>query len=430
MRFLDLIEAKKTGQALSSAQIDWMISAYVDGVIPDYQMAAFLMAVRWRGLDNSEAAALTQAMVASGERYSWPAAAGVPVDKHSTGGVGDKVSLVLAPLAAAAGCTVPMISGRGLGHTGGTLDKLESIPGMRADLSADELAAGVAANGFAMGAQTSSLVPADRMLYALRDATGTVDDTGLITASILSKKIAEGARALVLDVKTGSGAFFEELAVARALAARLRSVAAEAGLPCSALITDMSQPLGAAIGNSLEIEESLECLSGGGPADLRELVLALGAEMLSLAELDDDAAGQLEQLLDSGAAREKFLAMVATQGGDATAVDRGKLPRAPEETVVEASADGYVAAIDARALGLAAIALRAGRSTRDDVIDPTAGLMVSLRLGDAVHVGDEWTRMHHHDGADVDHARHLVHAALTITADPPEVPPLIHKRIS
>jgi len=295
MRFLDLIEAKKTGQALSSAQIDWMISAYVDGVIPDYQMAAFLMAVRWRGLDNSEAAALTQAMVASGERYSWPAAAGVPVDKHSTGGVGDKVSLVLAPLAAAAGCTVPMISGRGLGHTGGTLDKLESIPGMRADLSADELAAGVAANGFAMGAQTSSLVPADRMLYALRDATGTVDDTGLITASILSKKIAEGARALVLDVKTGSGAFFEELAVARALAARLRSVAAEAGLPCSALITDMSQPLGAAIGNSLEIEESLECLSGGGPADLRELVLALGAEMLRLAELDDDAAGQLSR---------------------------------------------------------------------------------------------------------------------------------------
>lgn len=429
MRILDLIETKKDGGVLSSEEIHWAVNAYVGASVPDYQMAALLMAIRWRGLDDTEAAALTKAMVDSGERYSWSPTAGLAVDKHSTGGVGDKVSLVLAPLAAVAGCTIPMISGRGLGHTGGTLDKLESIPGLRTDLSADAFRTILEHIGIAMGAQTDALVPADRLLYALRDATGTVDDSGLITASILSKKIAEGARALVLDVKVGSGAFFADLETARALACRLRAVALEAGMACSALITDMSQPLGRTVGNALEVEESMECLSGGGPPDLRELVLVLGAEMLRLAGLDTDGRARLEQLLDDGSARERFLAVVAAQGGDAELVDGGNLPRAERQTGAAIPADGYVATIDCRALGLAAIALRAGRNTRDDIIDPAAGLVVAKRLGDAVHAGEEWLCLHHNEGADVDRALHLVHAALAISDDPPEVPPLIHEHI-
>jgi len=429
MRFLDLIEAKKTGAPLTSEEIRWAVNAYVDREVPDYQMAALLMAIRWRGLDDAEAAALTQAMVDSGDTYTWSPGAGLAVDKHSTGGVGDKVSLILAPLVAVAGCTIPMISGRGLGHTGGTLDKLESIPGLRTDLSADEFRSTLEELGFAMGAQTDALVPADRLLYALRDATGTVDDSGLITASILSKKIAEGARALVLDVKVGSGAFFADLDGARVLASRLRAVALEAGVACSALITDMNQPLGRTVGNTLEVEESMECLSGGGPDDLRELVLVLGVEMLRLAGLGDDERDRLELLLDNGSARERFLAMVAAQGGDADLVDSGNLPQAENHTRVQVQTDGYIAAIDCRALGLAAIALRAGRDTRDDIIDPTAGLVVDKRLGDEVRAGDEWLRLHHSDGADVDRALHLVHAALTISDDPLEAPPLIHEHI-
>ncbi len=429
MRILDLIEAKKIGRALSSEEIRWAVGAYIRGDVPDYQMAALLMAIRWRGLDASEAALLTRAMVDSGDSYTWTPPTGLAVDKHSTGGVGDKVSLILAPLVAAAGATIPMISGRGLGHTGGTLDKLESIPGLRTTLSAARFRAVVEKLGFAMGAQTEALVPADRLLYALRDATGTVDDSGLITASILSKKIAEGARALVLDVKVGSGAFFADLEAARALATRLRAVASESHVACSALITDMNQPLGCAIGNTLEVEESMQCLSGGGPDDLRELVLVLGAEMLRLAGLAGEGRARLEQLLDDGSARERFLAMVEAQGGDAGRVDRGGLPRAASRTSVTAATDGYIAAIDCRALGLAAIALRAGRDTLDDVIDPTAGLIVDKRLGDEVRTGEEWLSLHHGAGADVDRALNLVHAALTISDDPLEAPPLIHEHI-
>lgn len=429
MRFLDLIEAKKNGDTLTAEQIAWAVDAYVAGRIPDYQMAALLMAIRWRGLDDTETAQLTRTMSASGDTYTWPKATGLPVDKHSTGGVGDKVSLVLAPLAAAAGCTVPMISGRGLGHTGGTLDKLESIPGLRTDLSAAEFASVVHRHGFAMGAQTETLVPADRLLYALRDATATVDDAGLVTASVLSKKVAEGALALVLDVKVGSGAFFADLSGARALADRLQRVAQDAGLVCRVLITDMSQPLGAAIGNRLEVTEALECLEGGGPADLRELVLELGVEMLDAAGIDTCDRVALERLLDDGSARARFLGMVAAQGGDVERLEREGLPRAPSETGVEATATGFVAAIDCRALGLAATALRAGRDTRDDVIDPNAGITIRARLGEPIERGAEWARLHHGDGADVDRARHLVHAALTISNEPREAPPLIHERI-
>jgi len=429
MRFLDLIETKKTGASLSCDEIRWAVTAYVGGEVPDYQMAALLMAIRWRGLDDAEASALTKAMVDSGDSYAWAPAPGLAVDKHSTGGVGDKVSLILAPLAATAGCTIPMISGRGLGHTGGTLDKLESIPGLRTDLSANQFRTILERLGFAMGAQTDALVPADRLLYALRDATGTVDDSGLITASVLSKKIAEGARALVLDVKVGSGAFFTDLAAARGLASRLRAIALDAGVACSAFLTDMNQPLGRAVGNALEVEEAMECLSGRGPDDLREIVLVLGAEMLRLAGLDGDGRGRLERLLDDGSARERFLALVEAQGGDANLVDTGSLPQAENRTSATVPGAGYVAAIDCRALGLAAVALRAGRDTLDDIIDPAAGLIVGKRLGDEVRVGEAWLCLHHGDGADVDRALNLVHAALTISADPPEATPLIHEHI-
>jgi pyrimidine-nucleoside phosphorylase len=429
MRFLDLIEAKKHGAPLDEGQIRDAIAGYVAGEVPDYQMAALLMAIRWRGLDDAETRALTRAMVDSGTHYRWDPAAGPAVDKHSTGGVGDKVSLVLAPLAAAAGCVVPMISGRGLGHTGGTLDKLESIPGFRTDLDAREFRETIASHGVALGAQTDDLVPADRLLYALRDATGTVDDTGLITASILSKKIAEGAAALVLDVKVGSGAFFESAAEARALATRLRDVAVGSGLACSVLLTDMSQPLGRAVGNAVEVAEAMECLAGGGPNDLREVTLALGAEMLRLTGLDDNGRDRLERLLDDGTARQKFLELVAAQGGDVEALVGDELPRAKHREIVTFDRGGYLSAIDTRALGLAAIALRAGRDRREDSIDPAAGLTVAARLGDAVRSGGNYLTLHYNEGADVDRARRLVHAAVTITDDPPEVPPLIHELI-
>lgn len=430
LRFLDLIEAKKLGRSLSPDSITWAVDAYVRGAVPDYQMSALLMAVRWRGLDDEEAAALTRAMVESGDSYQWTPAEGIPVDKHSTGGVGDKVSLVLAPLAAAAGCTVPMISGRGLGHTGGTLDKLESIPGLRTNLNEREFTRQLEKLGVAMGAQTAQLVPADRLLYALRDATATVDETGLITASILSKKIAEGARALVLDVKVGSGAFFGTLTEARRLAERLRDVAVESGLACSAIITNMDQPLGRAIGNTLEVEEALACLDGGGPPDLRSLVLELGIEMLELAGLaGSDPRKRLEELLDSGAARDRFLQLVEAQGGDPRVLERGELPRAPQAETLTVAGSGFVSGIDGRALGLAAIALRAGRDRREDTIDPAAGLMVYLRLGDRVQAGSPWVTMSYGPDADVDRARELVHSALTLSPEKPESYPLIHERL-
>lgn len=432
MRLLDLIEAKKRGLALTAEQLAWVIDAYVADRVPDYQMAALLMAIRWRGLTEGEAIALTEAMVVSGERYDLSDLDGPAVDKHSTGGVGDKVSLPLAPLAAACGCVVPMISGRGLGHTGGTLDKLESIPGLRTDLGAERFRAQLERLGVAMGAQTENFVPADRRLYALRDVTGTVDEAGLITASILSKKIAEGAQALVLDVKVGSGAFFQRREQAVELADRLLRVARGAGLACSALLTDMDQPLGLTIGNTLEVEESIAMLRGEGPEDLRQLVLELGAEMLCLGDLaaDRDAAlADLRQALSSGAAYDRFVRLVEAQGGDTRCIDDpSRLPRAAQVVDLSPAADGWVGAIDARGLGRAAIALRAGRDTKEDRIDPGAGLVLHAKRGDHLDRQTPWISLHYGDGADVESARGLIAASLTITADPPELPPLILER--
>lgn len=430
MRFVDLIECKKSGGSLAVEEIRWAMRAYLDGKVPDYQMAALLMAIRWRGLTDVETVALTEAMVASGDTYDLDDLGDALVDKHSTGGVGDKVSLILAPLAAAAGCTVPMVSGRGLGHTGGTLDKLESIPGLRTDLTEAEFRDQLKRLGVAMGGQTATFVPADKRLYALRDVTGTVDDTGLITASILSKKIAAGARALVLDVKVGSGAFFVDLEDARHLADRIVVVAAGSGLSCRAMITDMEQPLGNTVGNALEVAESIEVLRGQGPADLRALTLQLTAEMLRLGGIADDHEAALQKAtdcLDSGAAAERFEALVQAQHGDPRVLsDTTLLPAAAHRRDLRPSDSGHVARLDARAIGLASIFLRAGRNTQDDELDPGAGIELHAKYGDQVDVDVPWATLHYGSAADVDRASELVQAALTVSATSPDPPrPLI-----
>ncbi len=429
MRFVDLIERKKNGGLLTADEISWTITAYLAEEVPDYQMAALLMAIRWRGLADSETVALTDAMVASGDRYELDTLGGTLVDKHSTGGVGDKVSLILAPLAAAAGCTVPMVSGRGLGHTGGTLDKIESIPGLRTDLSATAFHRQLERIGVAMGAQTDSFVPADKRLYALRDVTGTVDDTGLITASILSKKIAEGATALVLDVKVGRGAFFAAIEDARDLADRIVAVAKRSGMRCSAMITDMEQPLGNAVGNALEVAESIAVLRGDGPTDLRRLTLELGAEMLQLGGLEGDHDAALRRVtdcLDSGAAAERFETLVQAQGGDPRVLsDTNLLPTARHRIGLQPPRSGYVARLDARAIGLASVCLRAGRNTQDEVLDLGAGIELHAKCGTELDRGRAWATLHHGPTADVDRATELVQAALTVAEIPPEPRPLI-----
>ena len=429
MRFVDLIECKKRGGSLSADEIGWAIEAYLDDYVPDYQMAALLMAIRWRGLAESETVALTKAMVTSGESYDLDDLGRSLVDKHSTGGVGDKVSLILAPLAAAAGCTVPMVSGRRLGHTGGTLDKLESIPGLRTDMSASAFRDQLQRIGVVIGSQTAAFVPADKQLYALRDVTGTVDDTGLITASILSKKIAEGTRALVLDVKVGRGAFSANMEDARSLADRIVAVARRSGLRCKAMLTAMEQPLGHMVGNALEVAESIDVLCGGGPDDLRTLTLELGAEMLKLGDITNDhdaALRRVTECLDSGAAAERFEAMVEAQEGNPRVLSNtALLPSAAHRCRLWPPESGYITELDARAIGLASACLQAGRNTRDSVLDHGAGIELHAKCGDEIHVDIPWATLHHGPAADVDRATELVQAALNVSMAPPDPRPLI-----
>jgi len=429
MKFLDLIEQKKRGAELAEEPIGWLVEAYCKGDVPDYQMSAFLMAVIWRGLSDSEAAALTRAMVQSGKRFDLSNVVAPRVDKHSTGGVGDKISLVVAPLAAACGCAVPMVSGRGLGHTGGTLDKLESIPGFRTDLDAATFSHQVEEIGLAMAAQSDDLVPADRHLYALRSATATVEDTGLITASILSKKIAEGTEALVLDVKVGSGAFMPNLEAARALADRLCSVARLNDLKCRALLTDMDQPLGHAVGNALEVEEAIGVLRGDGPPDVEALSVALTAEMLLLGALAA-TPGEAEQIararLADGSAMQAFLRLVEAQGGDPAVLDDpGSMGRAPERTSIPAPRAGFVVGLDARQVGRAAWDLGAGRQAKEQEIDPHAGLYLHVKRGDPVDTDAPWVTIHHGPGADVEGALEKLAGALRVGDQPPSPRPLI-----
>jgi pyrimidine-nucleoside phosphorylase len=433
MRAVDLIRTKRDGGPLDRAALDWFVRGVTDGTLPDYQASALLMAIVLRGMTPEETAALTDAMVRSGVRVEYAGLPHVPVDKHSTGGVGDKTSIILAPLAAACGAPVPMMSGRGLGHTGGTLDKLESIPGFRTALSLDELKRAVKEIGCALIGQTSDVAPADRKLYALRDVTGTVESIPLITASIMSKKIAEGIGGLVLDVKYGDGAFMKTEADARRLAQSLVDTGERAGVRTEALLTNMDAPLGRAVGNALEIVESIETLKGRGPADLESLSVEFAARMLVLSGIDrnlDAATARVRQALTSGAAADKLREIIHNQGGDAAVLDDyGKLPTAPDRATMTAPRDGYVAAMRAEAVGRAAVGLGAGRDTLDATIDPAVGLVVVAPVGTAVQRGDPIVDIHHRGGRGLDEARHLLDSAIVIADAAPAARPLVLDRI-
>ena len=429
----ELIKAKRDGLELAPADLADFIAAYTRGDIPDYQVSALLMAIFFRGFNARELGAWTQAMLHSGQVMDLTDIPGRKVDKHSTGGVGDKVSLSLAPLAAACGVPVPMISGRGLGHTGGTLDKLESIPGFRVDLSVEDYRRLVRDVGMCLIGQTSWLAPADKKLYALRDVTATVDCIPLIASSIMSKKLAEGIDALVLDVKVGSGAFMKRVEDARLLARTMIDIGTEMGREVIALITDMEQPLGLAVGNSLEVIEAVEMLHGRGPADYREVTLALTAEMLvagGVAKTPEDARGKLQQVIDDGSAFRKFQQLIEAQGGDPRAIeDYSRLPTAKQTREVCAREAGFVAAIDTEGVGLAGVALGAGREATDSVIDPAVGFTLLAKEGARVEVGQPLVRIHHDGHARLDEVEARLQRAYRIREAPPPVRPLVIDRL-
>ena len=433
MRVVDLIRRKRDGGALDSEQIEFFVKGITDGSLPDYQASALLMAIVLRGMTTQETAWLTDAMVRSGVRVEYPDVDGVPVDKHSTGGVGDKTSLILAPIAVACGAVVPMMSGRGLGHTGGTLDKLESIPGFRTGLSLQELRRAVRAVGGAMIGQTAEIAPADKRLYALRDVTGTVESIPLISASIMSKKIAEGVGGLVLDVKTGEGAFMKTLDDSRALAKSLVGIGNASGVRTEALITAMDAPLGHMVGNALEVIESIDVLKGKGPKDLVDLSVVLAAQMLVLAGIDASEAGAIARArttIGSGAALEAFGRIIEHQGGDPRVLhDYSRLPSAPDEAAVPASHGGYVGALQAEAIGRAAVALGAGRARMDDVIDPGVGIRVAVHVGAPVSPGEPVLVIYHRGGHGLKEAMTLLRDAVRIDEDAPPLRPLIVDRI-
>jgi pyrimidine-nucleoside phosphorylase len=392
MRMYDIIRRKRDGAELSPAEIRFFIQGYVNGEIPDYQVSAMLMAIYFRGMNDAETLELTRAMIQSGSTIDLSGIPGLKVDKHSTGGVGDKTSLVVGPLVAAAGVPVAKLSGRGLGHTGGTLDKLDAIPGFRSDLSEDRIVEQVKEVGIAIAGQTRNLVPADKLLYALRDVTATIENYSLIAASIMSKKIASGADRIVLDVKCGSGAFMKTLPEARELAARLVAIGSGMGRKTIAVISNMSEPLGNAVGNSVEIREVIDVLRGEGPDDVRQLCLELAGRMLVAAEAAQDATEareRLEGLIRSGAALEKFREMIAAQGGDPSVVDDpGIMPRWRLSVTLKSSESGYVRAVDAEGVGKAAMLAGAGREKKDQPIDYGAGVIMLKKVGDYCEAGD------------------------------------------
>jgi len=432
---VEIIHRKRDGAALSPEEIAFLVDGFTRGEIPEYQMSAFCMAVFFRGMTAEETRALTEAMLRSGEGLDLSDVPGPKVDKHSTGGVGDKVSLALAPLAAALGVKVPMISGRGLGHTGGTLDKLEAIPGFKVDLPVERVAALLREVGACLVGQSARLVPADRKLYALRDVTATVESIPLISASIMSKKLSEGIDGLVLDVKVGEGAFMKSMADARALAGSLVSIGRAMGKKVTALLTAMDEPLGRAVGNSLEVVEAIEILRGGGPDDLRALTVELGAEMLVLGGLSRDlesARGAVVSAIADGRGLLKLEEIVRAQGGDPMAIrDPGRLPRAARSYLVPAPTRGIVAAIDGEAVGLAAVALGAGRARVEDRIDPAVGIEVLKKVGEEVERGEPLCRVHEGAGSE---SREAITARLTrayrLSDRAPGKTPLVLERIS
>jgi thymidine phosphorylase len=418
---VEVIQTKRDGKRLSEDQIRWFIDSYTRDAVPDYQAAALLMAIVWRGMDPSELRTWTAAMIESGERLDWSSITKPTVDKHSTGGVGDKVSLPLAPLVAACGVADPMISGRGLGHTGGTLDKLESIPGFEVDLTVERMRDVLSEVGCAIVSAGPGLAPADHRLYALRDVTATVESIPLIASSIMSKKIAEGTDALVLDVKVGSGAFLPDLGTARRLAETMVSLGNAHGVKTSALLTDMDQPLGRAAGNALEVTESIETLKGKGPPDLVEVTLALAEEMLALAGVDADP----KIALADGSAHKRWEQMVKRQGGHPGA----PLPEARERHNVPATKSGFVSRLDARAVGVAAWRLGAGRSKKEDPVNPSAGVVCIHKPGEAVVEGEPVLELHLDDPSRLDGALAALSGAVEIGDRPPGPRPLVLERI-
>lgn len=416
MRMVDLIEKKRDGHELTNTEINFIVTGYTNGEIPDYQMSALAMAIFFQDMTNEEIANLTLAMANSGEIIDLSAIHGIKVDKHSTGGVGDTTTIVLAPLVAAVGVPVAKMSGRGLGHTGGTIDKLEAIPGFNVEISNEEFIEFVNRDKVAVIGQSGDLAPADKKLYALRDVTGTVDSIPLIASSIMSKKIAAGADAIVLDVTTGDGAFMKNQKDAERLAKTMVQIGKLANRQTMAIISDMSQPLGLAIGNSLEIKEAIDALNGNGPADLMEMVYVLGSQMVVLAKKAEnlaDARTMLEEAIVSGAAIQKFKEMVQNQGGDSTVIDHPeKLPQAEYQIVLPAKEAGVISKMVADQLGIAAMLLGAGRRTKEDQIDFSVGLMLHKKVGDKVAIGEPLVTVYA-NSEEIEEVKNKIYASIT-----------------
>ncbi|TKC19788.1 pyrimidine-nucleoside phosphorylase [Robertmurraya kyonggiensis] len=433
MRMVDLIEKKRDGLELSTEEIGFIIKGYTDGTIPDYQVSALTMAIYFKGMTEKERADLTMAMVESGEQIDLSAIEGIKVDKHSTGGVGDTTTLVLGPLVAALGVPVAKMSGRGLGHTGGTIDKLEAIEGFHVEISKEEFIDLVNKNKIAVIGQTGNLTPADKKLYALRDVTATVDSIPLIASSIMSKKIAAGADAIVLDVKTGAGAFMKTIDDSRELAKAMVRIGNNVGRKTMAIISDMSQPLGFAIGNALEVKEAIDTLKGEGPEDLTELCLALGSHMVLLANKAatlEEARAKLQEVMKNGAALESFKVFLESQGGDPTVVDDPtKLPQAKFIYELAAKEDGYVSDMVADEIGTAAMLLGAGRATKESEIDLAVGFMLNKKIGDTVQKGDSLVTIYS-NSENIEEVKNKLYDNITISAEKAAAPTLIYEEIT
>lgn len=437
MRAVDLIlKKKKNGEPMTKREIEWLVNGFVNNQVPDYQMAAWMMAVCFQGMNREETGALTDAMMRSGDMVDLSALPGVKVDKHSTGGVGDTTTLAVAPLVAACGGTVAKMSGRGLGHTGGTLDKLESVPGVNVEIPIERFFTTVRETGLCVMGQTENLVPADKRMYALRDVTGTVNSVPLIASSIMSKKLAAGADAIVLDVKMGTGAFMQTLPEARELARTMVDIGTHLGRRTVAIITDMNQPLGMAVGNGLEVREAIELLSGKIPVGdpLREVSMLLAPHMLLLAGLAKDEAearAKLSHALESGAGLAKLRAMLAALGGDVRCIEEPDVLCAVREKIpVTLGRAGYVSAIRAEQIGIAAQLLGAGRATKTDRIDPAVGLVMHKRQGAFVAVGESVATLYVNDPAHAEEAAAMVRGALTLSEEAPAPAPMVYDVIS
>ena len=434
MRVAELIDKKKHNGRLSSKELKFFIDGYLSGEIPDYQASALLMAIWFNGMDAGETYELTVAMAASGDQVDLSAIPGIKVDKHSTGGVADTTTLIAAPLVAACGGKVAKMSGRGLGHTGGTLDKLESIPGFQVGLGMDEFASIVNSCGLSVIGQTGALAPADKKLYALRDVTGTIDNLSLIASSIMSKKLAAGADAIVLDVKTGSGAFMREFRDAEALARAMVDIGKRSGRRTVALVTDMSQPLGRAVGNSMEVREAIEILRGERTGALLDVSLQLAARMVGMVypEISEEEAGeQVSAALSSGAGIERLSCMIESQHGNPKVVDDpGLLPKASVTVDLKAKKSGYIAGMNTADIGTSALLLGAGRMKKTDTVDPAVGIWMEKRLGDPVTAGEVLGIFHVNDSSRLEEAMRLFESAVGIKAEKPRLPPLIHRQVT